>query len=199
MHIAGKIFLGLGLLITLAGVVLTITGASTVSEVAEGDWDVEGKSQFDGPDGTWEHNGMDWMIIYVSDDVDCETFSITYTNETGATGYSEDEPFFNKEECNTDGTAGSDDDPSGYYSVGEFRGEAGEYTVDGTHEFYTVGALEVFFEEGGEAVTGIFAAVGGIGTACCGIFFILLGGIFALVLKEPKKTQITGPSSFIAE
>ena len=38
----------------------------------------------------------------------------------------------------TDGTAGVDDDPSGYYSVGEFRGEAGEYTVDGTHEFYTL-------------------------------------------------------------
>ncbi|MDG1548242.1 MAG: hypothetical protein P8Q56_05850 [Candidatus Thalassarchaeaceae archaeon] len=199
MHIAGKIFLGLGLLITLAGVVLTIGGASTVSDVAEGDWDVEGKSQFDGPDGTWEHDGMDWMIIYVSDDVDCETFSVTYTNETGATGYSEDEPFFNKEECNADGTAGIDDDPSGYYSVGEFRGEAGEYTVDGTHEFYTVGAFDILLEEGGEAVGGIFAAVGGIGTACCGIFFLLLGGIFALTLKEPKKAQITGPGGFTTE
>ena len=197
MHIAGKIFLGLGLLITLAGVVLTIGGGSALSDV--GDWDVEGKSQFDGPDGTWEHNGMDWMIIYVSDDVDCETFSVTYTNETGATGYSEDEPFFNKEECNADGTAGTDDDPSGYYSVGEFRGEAGEYTVDGTHEFYTVGAFEVLGEEGLEAVGGFFAAAGGIGTACCGIFFLLLGGIFALVLKEPKKTQITGPGSFTTE
>ena len=197
MHIAGKIFLGLGLLITLAGVVLTIGGGSALSDV--GDWDVEGKSQFDGPDGTWEHNGMDWMIIFVSDNVDCETFSVTYTNETGATGYSEDEPFFNKEECNADGTAGVDDDPSGYYSVGEFRGEAGEYTVDGTHEFYTVGAFEVILEEGGEAVGGFFAAAGGIGTACCGIFFLLLGGIFALVLKEPKKTQITGPGSFTTE
>ena len=197
MHIAGKIFLGLGLLITLAGVLLTIGGGSTLNDV--GEWDVEGKSQFDGPDGTWEHDGMDWMIIYVSDDVDCETFSVTYTNETGATGYSEDEPFFNKEECNADGTAGVDDDPSGYYSVGEFRGEAGEYTVDGTHEFYTVGAFEVILEEGGEAVGGFFAAAGGIGTACCGIFFLLLGGIFALVLKEPKKTQITGPGSFTTE
>ncbi|OUW74175.1 MAG: hypothetical protein CBD68_06040 [Flavobacteriaceae bacterium TMED208] len=197
MHIAGKIFLGLGLLITLAGVLLTIGGGSTLDDV--GEWDVEGKSQFDGPDGTWEHDGMDWMIIYVSDDVDCETFSVTYTNETGATGYSEDEPFFNKEECNADGTAGVDDDPSGYYSVGEFRGEAGEYTVDGTHEFYTVGAFEVILEEGGEAVGGFFAAAGGIGTACCGIFFLLLGGIFALVLKEPKKTQITGAGSFTTE
>ena len=197
MHIAGKIFLGLGLLITLAGVLLTISGGSALDDF--GEWDVEGKSQFDGPDGTWEHDGLDWMIIYVSDDVDCETFSVTYTNETGATGYSEDEPFFNKEECNADGTAGVDDDPSGYYSVGEFRGEAGEYTVDGTHEFYTVGAFEVILEEGGEAVGGFFAAAGGIGTACCGIFFLLLGGIFALVLKEPKKTQITGPGSFTTE
>ena len=197
MHIAGKIFLGLGLLITLAGVLLTIGGGSALDDV--GEWDVEGKSQFDGPDGTWEHDGLDWMIIYVSDDVDCETFSVTYTNETGATGYSEDEPFFNKEECNADGTAGVDDDPSGYYSVGEFRGEAGEYTVDGTHEFYTVGAFEVILEEGGEAVGGFLAAAGGIGTACCGIFFLLLGGIFALVLKEPKKTQITGPGSFTTE
>ena len=197
MHIAGKIFLGLGLLITLAGVALTIGGASSVADV--GEWDVEGKSQFDGPDGTWEHDGMDWMIIYVSDDVDCETFSVTYTNETGATGYSEDESFFKKEGCNADGTAGADDDPSGYYSVGEFRGEAGEYTVNGTHEFYTVGAFEVIIEEGGEAVGGIFAAAGGVGTACCGIFFLLLGGIFALVLKEPKKTEITGPGSFTTE
>ena len=81
---------------------------------------------------------------YVSDDVDCEAFSITYTNETGETGYNEDEPFFNKEECNADGTAGADDDPSGYYSIGEFRGKAGEYTVDGTHESTPL-ALEMLF------------------------------------------------------
>ena len=189
MHIAGKIFLVLGLLITLAGGVMTIGGGSALSDV--GEWDVEGKSQFDGPDGTWEHAGLDWMIIYVSDDVDCEAFSITYTNETGATGYNEDEPFFNKEECNTDGTAGVDDDPSGYYSVGEFRGAAGEYTVDGTHEFYTVGLGDILLEEGGEAVGGFFAALGGATTACCGVFFLLLGGVFAVVLKEPKKMQIT--------
>ena len=41
MHIAGKIFLGLGLLITLAGVVLTIGGGSALSDA--GDWDVEEK------------------------------------------------------------------------------------------------------------------------------------------------------------
>ena len=38
MHIAGKIFLGLGLLITLAGVGLTFAGGSSLSDA--GDWDV---------------------------------------------------------------------------------------------------------------------------------------------------------------
>ena len=49
MHIAGKVFLVLGLLITLARIVMTIGGGSALSDV--GEWDVEGKSQFDGPDG----------------------------------------------------------------------------------------------------------------------------------------------------
>ena len=46
MHIAGKVFLVLGLLITLAGIVMTIGGGSALSDV--GEWDVEGKSHLDG-------------------------------------------------------------------------------------------------------------------------------------------------------
>ena len=45
-------------------------------------------------------------------------------------------------------------------------------------------------EEVGQAVGGFFAAAGGVGTACCGIFFMLLGGIFALTLKTPQKNQV---------
>ena len=86
---------------------------------------------------TWQHTGTDWMIIYVSDDVDCEAFSITYTNETGEKGYSEDEPFFNKEECNADGTAGADDDPSGYYmaTISSWDYNSGEYTIDANENY----------------------------------------------------------------
>ena len=116
MHIAGKIFLGLGAVMFVLGGIMTIGGGDTLSEI---EWDVEGESVFEGPDGTYTHTNFDLMIIYVDDSVDCETFELTYTNETGAQGYDADEmddsdgdgdpandndrPFFEKEECADDG------------------------------------------------------------------------------------------------
>ncbi len=84
-------------------------------------------------------------------------------------------------------------------TISAWNYNAGEYTIESNEDYELVPMWEVLFDEVGEAVGGIFATAGGIGTACCGIFFLLLGGIFALVLKEPKKTQITGPGSFTTE
>ena len=44
----------------------------TLSDI---EWDVEGESIFEGPDGTYSHTSEDLMIIYVDDGVDCETSS----------------------------------------------------------------------------------------------------------------------------
>ena len=194
MHIAGKIFLGLGLLITLGGVALTIGGGSTLSDV--GDWDVEEKSDFSGTAGVTTYSFSEEMIVMVSDDVRCDEFTFTMTNETG-----ENSVTIN---CEEDGEKpyGWEDDPEGWYhmaTISPWNYNAGEYTIESNEDYELVPMWEVLGEEIGEAVTGIFAAAGGIGTACCGIFFLLLGGIFALTLKEPKKTQITGPGSFTTE
>ena len=191
MHIAGKIFLGLGLLITLAGVVLAIGGGSTLSDA--GDWDVEEKSDFSGTAGVTTYSFSEEMIVMVSDDVRCDEFTFTMTNETG-----ENSVTIN---CEEDGEKpyGWDDDPEGWYhmaTISTWNYNAGEYTIESNEDYQLVPMWEVLFDEVGEAVGGIFATAGGIGTACCGIFFLLLGGIFALVLKEPKKTQITVPDSF---
>ena len=195
MHIAGKIFLGLGLLITLAGVVLTIGGGSTLSDA--GQWDVEEKSEFNGSAGatTYSFSGDD-MLVMVSDDVRCDEFTITMTNEAGENHL--------KTDCEDDGEkpSGWEDDPSGWYhmaTISSWNYSSGEYTIESNEDYELVPMWEVFGEEIGEAVGGFFAAAGGVGAACCGILFMLLGGIFALVLKEPKKTQITGPSSFTTE
>ena len=194
MHIAGKIFLGLGLLITLAGVVMTIGGGSTLSDV--GDWDVEEKSDFSGTAGVATYSFSDEMIVMVSDDVRCDEFTFTMTNESGEDHVTID--------CEEDGEKpiGWEDDPDGWYhmaTISAWNYNAGEYTIESNEDYELVNGWEVLFDEVGEAVGGIFATAGGIGTACCGIFFLLLGGIFALVLKEPKKTQITGPGSFTTE
>ena len=194
MHIAGKIFLGLGLLITLAGVVLTIGGGSSLSDA--GDWDVEEKSDFSGTAGVTTYSFSDEIIVMVSDDVRCDEFTFTMTNESGEDHVTID--------CEEDGEKpiGWEDDPDGWYhmaTISAWNYNAGEYTIESNEDYELVNGWEVLFDEVGEAVGGIFATAGGIGTACCGIFFLLLGGIFALVLKEPKKTQITGPGSFSTE
>ena len=194
MHIAGKIFLGLGLLITLAGVVLAIGGGSSLSDA--GDWDVEEKSDFSGTAGVTTYSFSDEKIVMVSDDVRCDEFTFTMTNESGEDHVTID--------CEEDGEKpiGWEDDPDGWYhmaTISAWNYNAGEYTIESNEDYELVNGWEVLFDEVGEAVGGIFATAGGIGTACCGIFFLLLGGIFALVLKEPKKTQITGSGSFTTE
>ena len=194
MHIAGKIFLGLGLLITLAGVVLTIGGGSTLSDVTE--WDVEEKSDFSGTAGVTTYSFNEELIVMVSDDVRCDEFTFTMTNESGEDHVTID--------CEEDGEKpyGWEDDPDGWHhmaTISTWSYAAGEYTIESNEDYELVPMWDVLGEELGQAVGGFFATVGGIGTACCGIFFLLLGGIFALVLKEPKKTQITGPGSFTTE
>ena len=194
MHIAGKIFLGLGLLITLAGVGLTFAGGSSISDV--GDWDVEEKSDFSGTAGVTTYSFSDEIIVMVRDDVRCDEFTFTMTNESGEDHVTID--------CEEDGEKpiGWEDDPDGWYhmaTISAWNYNAGEYTIESNEDYELVNGWEVLFDEVGEAVGGIFATAGGIGTACCGIFFLLLGGIFALVLKEPKKTQITGSGSFTTE
>ena len=209
MHIAGKIFLGLGAVMFVIGGIMTITGGDTLSDV---EWDVEGKSVFEGPDGTYIHSADDIMIIYVRDTVDCESFELTFTNETGAQGYDaatmdasdgdgdpandNDYPFFTKEECADDGmSVSSGDDPSGYYSIGELSNmEKGEYEVSSTYSFYTVPFFETLVEAGGEVVGGLLSIAGGIGVAGCGLCSLLLGGVLALALNDNKpQTVVVNP------
>ena len=89
MHVAGKVFLGLGAVMLVVGGIMTVMGGDTISDI---EWDVEGESIFEGPGGTYAHSSDDLMIIYVDDTVDCESFTLTYTNTTdGSTGYDWDD------------------------------------------------------------------------------------------------------------
>ena len=190
VHIAGKIFLGLGALMLVIGGIMTATGGDTLSEI---EWDVEGESIFNGPDGTYTHSSEDLMIIYVDDSVDCESFSLTYTAENGSTGHDwdgdgvEDDSYFLKEECADDGmSTSSGDDPAGFYSIGSFNGGEGVYTVEGSTSFYTVPFFKTIGGVVEDAAEGIFAIIGGVGLAGCGVCSLLLCGLLALVLKDNK-------------
>ena len=83
MHIAGKIFLGLGVLMLIGGGIMTIGGGSALEDAAE--WDPEEKSEFSGAtgDSSYSYPG-DWedKLVMVRDNVRCDEFTITMTNAT---------------------------------------------------------------------------------------------------------------------
>ena len=195
MHVAGKVFLGLGAVMLVVGGIMTVMGGDTISDI---EWDVEGESIFEGPTGTYSHSSDDIMIIYVDDSVDCESFELTYTNTTdGSTGYDwdddgvEDDSYFMKEDCADDGmSTSSGDDPAGYYSIGSFNGDKGDYTVESSESFYTVPFFTTIGGVVEEAASGIFAIIGGVGLAGCGVCSLLLGGLLALVLKDDKPATV---------
>ncbi len=199
MHVAGKIFLVLGLVITLAGVVMTVIGGNSLSELEDYEIDVEGMSVWSNSDGstdyTYDANGD--MYVMVRDDVRCDTFTLTMENETGVNHYQNDE-------CTEDGEKPSafEDDPKGWHQIGTISWwdyNSGEYTIDSSADVELVPEWAVIGDVATDAAGGIAGLLGGFVFACCGVSFMILGGIFALTLKSPNKPQVNmaqGSSGF---
>ena len=187
MHIAGKVFLGLGALLLVLGVVMAGMGGNALEDV--GDVDVEEKTVWSGQEGAFSYDGRDALMVFVPDTVRCDEFTITFSNDSGPTETKMDA-------CTEDGSApeGYADDPDGWYHMGTFGWEkesAGDYTLDANTEVNLLPMWEVVGEELGEAAGGLMGILGGVGLSGCGVCSLLLGGILAIVLKEPKEpTQI---------
>ena len=184
MHVAGKVFLGLGAVLLLLGIVMAGLGGNALEDV--GDWDPEAKSEFSGTAENSSYNypgGMD-KIVMVRDNVRCDEFTIDMTNQTGENHV--------KVDCEDDGEKprGWEDDPPGWYhmatiSPGEYS--RGEYTIGANADYEIVDAWEVLGEELGELGGGVMGILGGVGLSGCGVCFLLLGGILAIVLNDPKE------------
>ena len=190
MHVAGKVFLGLGALLLVLGVVMAGMGGTALEDV--GDVDVEEKTVWSGQEGAFSYDGRDALMVFVPDTVRCDEFTITFSNDSGPTETKMDM-------CTEDGSApeGYADDPDGWYHMGTFGWEkesAGDYTLEANTEVNLLPMWEVVGEELGEAAGGIMGILGGVGLSGCGVCFLLLGGVLAIVLKDPKEaTQIQQP------
>ena len=189
MHIAGKVFLGLGVVFLVIGMVMAGGGRQSLGDV--GDVDVEGKTEWSGQNGVFSYDTDDQMMVFVSDTVRCDEFTITFSNDSGNTPTEMDG-------CTEDGSApeGHEDDPSGWYHMGTFgwTESKGDYNVTASHEVRLLPMWEVVGEEVKEALGGFMGILGGVGLSGCGGCSLLLGGILAIVLKDPKEpTQIQQP------
>ena len=191
MHVVGKVFLGIGAVLLVLGIVMGGLGGSALEDV--GDVDVEGKTVWNGQDGTFYYDNTDEMMVFVRDAVRCDEFTVTITNES-------DEDVYRGDECTSDGAmpAGYADDPDGWYHMGSFGWDQteGDFDIDASHEIHLLGTWDVIGEELGEAAGGFLSILGGVGLSGCGICFLVLGGILAIALKDPKEaTQIQMPPS----
>ena len=179
MHVATKIILGLGVIITLVGVLFTISGGSTLDNIT--DIDIEEVSVWNGTDGTYNFNDED-VLIFVRDNVRCDSFTFSMTNDSGEYPYENDK-------CTDDGSmpAGHSNDPEGWYHIGSVNA-TGEYVIDASSAVYLAPSLSLFGEVLTEAAGGVLSALAGLVLVCCGILFLILGGIFALFLGTEDTT-----------
>ena len=158
-----------------------------------GDVDVEGKTVWNGQSGTFYYDDSDEIMVFVKDTVRCDEFSVTIINESGGDAYEADE-------CTSDGSkpSGYEDDPAGWYHMGTFGWDQtrGDFNITASHEIHLLPLWGVLGEELGEVAGGFLSILGGIGLSGCGVCFLVLGGILALALNDPKDaTQIQQPPS----
>jgi len=191
MHVAGKVFLGLGALLLVLGIVMGGLGGRALEDV--GDVDVEGKTVWNGQSGIFYYDDLDDMMVFVRDTVRCDEFIVTITNESG-------EDVYRADECTSDGSmpAGYEDDPVGWYHMGSFGWDQtdGDFEINASHEVHLLPLWGVLGEELGEAAGGFLSILGGVGLSGCGVCFLVLGGILALALNDPKDAmEIQQPPS----
>ena len=184
-------FLGLGAVFLLLGIVMAGLGGNALEEV--GDVDVEEKSRWNGMNGDFYYDNTDEIMVFVRDTVRCDEFTVKITNESG-------EDVWRADECTSDGSmpAGYQDDPDGWYHMGSFGWDQteGDLEIEASDEVYLLGLWDVVGEELGEAAGGIMGILGGVGLSGCGVCFLLLGGILAVALNDPKEaTQMQQPPS----
>ena len=186
MHISGKIFMGIGVFVCLAGVVLMAIGGENIED--SGEWDVVEKSEWNGQSGTFKFSGDGDYLVMVRDTVSCDSFSLTITNTTSG-----DPERYEGEACTEDGSkpVGYEDDPSGWYNVGITWDVTSEtHQIDASHEIYLVPFWATVGEEIGEAVGGALQGAAGFGALCCGGFITVFGLVLGLLVNNDQKTVI---------
>jgi|TARA_B100000745_G_scaffold77155_1_gene46757 hypothetical protein len=227
MHTAGKIFLGLGVLMLIGGGIMAGMGGNALEDGVEGLDDLANFAIEDSASGTLNVDDKDgegdlgftfWIKgDYLDEDGDgrwdhCATTDITILShpevsddwgdearELNGSFYYEIRDWFDGCEADEENTDYDRADPEGLIKVGRacLACYAGPMEFESNTEVwvtYDDEIIEELFGAGGELAGGLMGLLGGIGLFGCGICSLILGGVLALVLKDPKEaTQIQQP------
>lgn len=182
MQTAAKVTLGIGGVILVIGILLTVLAARGISAI-EG-FSVEDETVWSGSSGVYVHQDSSdsVLLIFVSDDVRCDEFGMEVSG--GGAWYEHDW-------CTEDGKlpSGHDDDPEGWLHMGYVRGLEGGVSYEFTSRDEITAVPEgVVVEIIEDAIGGFIGAIGGGGCACCGGFILFIGLIMALTMKDEPPT-----------
>ena len=188
MNNGTKVTLGIGAIGIVVGILVMILGAGSIGDADK--WRPTDDVYLENSQGETvsfihikEGNG-DSIAVFVSDDVRCDDFTLEIQGG---------EAWWKVDTCvNVEGRSlpsGYEDDPEGWLHLGTIvEVEDGvEYTISTSHDVVLVG-WEVIEGVVGEFLRGLAAICGGPTFLCCGLIFLVIGGIMA-VTSGGNKTQ----------
>jgi hypothetical protein len=183
MHTASKVVLGLGVIITIFGMVSMGLGGAEVGDL---DIDFDGKELYSGEEGgNFESPGVFYAIqVYAvgsNETIDCDTFAdqITITNQTS------DEVF--GKDCNAD----ENDESDKTFLGSVFGGHPDNFTIGSSTGEVKVIAYGISGDDAMQAFFGLASIISGIAMFCCGILFLIVGLIMSLTMKDSKQKDVT--------
>ena len=191
MNNGTKVTLGIGAIGIVVGILVMILGAGSIGDADE--WRPTDDVYLENSQGETvsfihikEGNG-DSIAVFVSDDVRCDDFTLEIQGG---------EAWWKVDTCvNVEGRSlpsGYEDDPEGWLHLGTIvEVEDGvEYTISTSHDVVLVG-WEVIEEVVGDFLGGLAGICGGPTFLCCGLIFLVIGGIMAATSGGNKsQTQI---------
>ena len=191
MNTGTKVTVGIGAVMIIGGILVTVLGAGAVGGADE--WrptddvyfEVTGFDSRDGL-GIFTHvedgNGSK-LYVFVSDEVRCDDFTLEI--EGGEAKWMADY-------CIEDGKLprGHEDDPEGWLHIGTIIDpEDGiEYQIEVSHDVVLVSG-DVIDGIIGSFFAGLAGICGGPTFLCCGLIFLLIGIVMAFTQKGNEKTE----------
>ena len=190
MNTGTKVTVGIGAFMLIGGILATVMGAGAIGGAE--DWRPTDDIFWEGESGTdsfvhvKEGVGTD-LVVFVTDDIRCDDFTLEIQGG---------EAWWKADTCiDVEGRSlpmGYEDDPEGWLHLGTIvEVEDGvEYTITTSHDVVLVG-WEVIDGLIRGFVGGLAAICGGPTFLCCGLLFLVIGGIMAVTSSGNKlQTQI---------
>ena len=191
MNTGTKLMLGLGAIGIVVGILVMVLGAGSIGDADN--WRPTDDVYLENSQGETvsfihikEGNG-DSIAVFVSDDVRCDDFTLEIQGG---------EAWWKADMCiDVDGRSlpsGYGDDPEGWLHLGTIEEveDGAEYTITTSHDVVLVG-WEVVEGVVGDFFGGLAAICGGPTFLCCGLLFLIIGGVMAVTSSGTKtQTQI---------